>query len=45
MNRSSQPLLIWESEAVKYLDAHPLPVDAADFNKSTGVGERISLCG
>ncbi|RDX53657.1 glutaminyl-tRNA synthetase [Lentinus brumalis] len=30
------------AEAVKYLDAHPLPVDAADFNKSTGVGFSIT---
>ncbi|EJF62807.1 glutaminyl-tRNA synthetase [Dichomitus squalens LYAD-421 SS1] len=30
------------AEAAKYLDAHPLPVDAADFNKSTGVGFSIT---
>ncbi|RPD66742.1 glutaminyl-tRNA synthetase [Lentinus tigrinus ALCF2SS1-7] len=30
------------SEAVKYLDVHPLPVDSADFDKSTGVGFSIT---
>ncbi|TFK82061.1 glutaminyl-tRNA synthetase [Polyporus arcularius HHB13444] len=30
------------AEAVKYLDAHPLPVDPVDFNKSTGVGFSIT---
>ncbi|KAI0722233.1 glutaminyl-tRNA synthetase [Cerioporus squamosus] len=30
------------AEAVKYLNAHPLPVDSADFDKSTGVGFSIT---
>ncbi|KAI0774072.1 glutaminyl-tRNA synthetase [Fomes fomentarius] len=29
-------------EAVKYLDGHPIPVDSAEFNKSTGVGFSIT---
>ncbi|OSC98990.1 glutaminyl-tRNA synthetase [Trametes coccinea BRFM310] len=30
------------SEATKYLDSHPVPVDEADFNKSCGVGFSIT---
>ncbi|KAI0663222.1 glutaminyl-tRNA synthetase [Cubamyces menziesii] len=30
------------SEAAKYLDAHPVPVDESDFNKSCGVGFSIT---